>query len=118
MRFYTTILILCALFVAALARPPPLKMVVVSYPKDTPPSIVDKAIEEVRKAGGIVTHQYCKSIRQQLAAVHGLTFHLALIKGFTAKVSDAMIEKINTLSNDKYPAFVEDDSIITISNSS
>ncbi|RVX66776.1 hypothetical protein B0A52_08969 [Exophiala mesophila] len=100
MRFYTTILIICALFVAALARPPPLKMVVVSYPNDTPPSIVDKAIEEVRNAGGIVTHQY------------------SLIKGFTAKVSDAMIEKINTLSNDKYPAFVEDDSIITISNPS
>lgn len=117
MRFYTTILFVCALIVAALARPPPLKMVVVSYPKDTPPSIVDKAIEEVSKAGGVVTHQYCKNTRPQPTTVHGLTLHLALIKGFTAKVSDAMIETINTLSTDKYPAFVEDDSIITISNS-
>lgn len=58
MRLFITVLL--ALVTAALARPAALKTVIVSYPNDTPSSVVDKAIQEVIDAGGIVTHEYCK----------------------------------------------------------
>ena len=57
--------IIFALSTAVLAKPPPLKTVVVSYPNDTPSSVVDNAIEEIKGAGGIITHEYCKCARRQ-----------------------------------------------------
>lgn len=57
MRLFITVLF--ALIAAVLARPAALKTVIVSYPNDTPSSVVDKAINEVTNAGGIVTHEYC-----------------------------------------------------------
>ncbi|KEF51292.1 uncharacterized protein A1O9_12642 [Exophiala aquamarina CBS 119918] len=95
MRLFITVLL--ALITAGLARPAALKTVIVSYPNDTPSSVVDKAIEEVINAGGIVTHEY------------------SLIKGFSAKVSDSMIDTINTLT-ENYTPLVELDNIVTISN--
>jgi hypothetical protein len=46
-----------------------------------------------------------------------LTLKLALIKGFAAKVSQTMINNINTMAAD-YAPIIEDDNIITISNPS
>jgi hypothetical protein len=53
------IILLLALFTAVFALPPPQKPVVVSFPDDTPASIIDKAMAEVEKDGGIITHEYC-----------------------------------------------------------
>ncbi|KAK5045039.1 hypothetical protein LTR84_010187 [Exophiala bonariae] len=95
MRLFITILL--ALIALVFARPAALKTVIVSYPNDTPSSVVDKAMKEVVNAGGIITHEY------------------SLIKGFAAKVSDSMIDTINTLT-ENYTPLVESDSIVTISN--
>jgi hypothetical protein len=58
MRF--SILAFLTLIAFVLAVPPTQKPVVVSYPDDTPSSVIDQAIEEIRKDGGIITHEYCK----------------------------------------------------------
>lgn len=36
----------------------PLKAVLVSYPQDTPDSVLDQAMNAIKDAGGMVTHQY------------------------------------------------------------
>jgi Mrp family chromosome partitioning ATPase len=46
---------LFALTVFAIA---PQKAVVVTYPEDTPDSVMDQAKDTIRKAGGIITHDY------------------------------------------------------------
>ncbi len=42
----------------ALAASMPQKAVIVSYPDNTPDSIVDQAKDAIIKAGGIITHEY------------------------------------------------------------
>jgi hypothetical protein len=59
MRF--SILLLLAFVVYVLALSAPQKQVVISYPADTPPSVIEKAIKEIEKDGGIITHEYCKA---------------------------------------------------------
>lgn len=36
----------------------PHKSVIVSYAKDTPDSVLDRAKEEINNAGGFITHEY------------------------------------------------------------
>jgi hypothetical protein len=55
------VLFLLALFTAVFALPPPQKPVIVSFPDNTPSSVIDKAIAEIEKDGGIITHEYCMS---------------------------------------------------------
>lgn len=71
MRF--PILFLLALFTAVFALPPPQKPVVVSFPDNTPASIIDKAIAEIVKDGGVITHEYCTVIP---AACHLSHLHI------------------------------------------
>ncbi|EXJ93308.1 hypothetical protein A1O1_01700 [Capronia coronata CBS 617.96] len=91
MRFYLTLL-LC-LVAAVLALPPPQKPVVVQYPADTPKSVIQKAIEEIQKDGGIITHEY------------------SLIKGFAAKVSEVTLNKITVMA-DTYAPYIENDYVV------
>jgi hypothetical protein len=47
------------LFVAiALSAAVPRKAVIVSYPDDTPNSVIDQAMDAIRAAGGVITHEY------------------------------------------------------------
>ncbi|KAL8696913.1 MAG: hypothetical protein Q9224_002557 [Gallowayella concinna] len=71
------------------------RQVLVTYPQDTPPSMVEKAKEAVLATGGIVTEEY------------------SLIKSFAATVSSEFLETINTLSSSHKP-IVEDDKMVTI----
>ncbi|ETI24050.1 hypothetical protein G647_03419 [Cladophialophora carrionii CBS 160.54] len=89
---------LLTLFAAALALPPAQKPVVVSFPDDTPASIIDMAIAEIEKDGGIITHEY------------------ALIKGFAAKVSEVTLNKISAMA-EAYAPYIEDDYVVKIDGS-
>jgi hypothetical protein len=42
--------------VSAVAQPQ--KQVIVSYPDDTPGSVVEAAMDEIKNAGGVITHEY------------------------------------------------------------
>jgi Mrp family chromosome partitioning ATPase len=47
-----------ALATAALAATVPQKAVIVSYPDETPDSVVNQAMDAIREAGGMITHEY------------------------------------------------------------
>ncbi|TKA24122.1 hypothetical protein B0A50_06862 [Salinomyces thailandicus] len=67
------------------------KQVIISYPKGTPTSVMEEAMAEVRKAGGVIEHEY------------------SLIMGFVAKGPAAIFDTVQTMgaSND---VLVEEDS--------
>ncbi|KIW79208.1 hypothetical protein Z517_05820 [Fonsecaea pedrosoi CBS 271.37] len=92
------LIFLFAFFVAVFALPPPQKPVVVSFPDDTPSSVIDKAIAEIEKDGGIITHEY------------------SLIKGFAAKVSEVTLNKISEMAQ-AYSPYIEDDYVVSIDGS-
>ncbi|MCJ1299836.1 hypothetical protein MMC08_002630 [Hypocenomyce scalaris] len=71
------------------------KQVVVSYPKNTPDSIVAQAKDAITAAGGVITHEF------------------ELFKGFAAKASVKALETVNTLSAEYNPT-IEEDEIINI----
>ncbi|KAL8645684.1 MAG: hypothetical protein Q9226_007192 [Calogaya cf. arnoldii] len=71
------------------------RQVMVTYPDDTPLSILDQAKKAVLEAGGKITEEY------------------SLIKSFAATVSSEVIDTLSTLSSSHKP-IVEDDQTITI----
>jgi hypothetical protein len=93
-----SIALLLAFVASILAVTAPQKPVVVSYPEDTPASVIQNAIEEIKKDGGTITHEY------------------ALIKGFAAKVAEATLDKISTMS-EKFAPYIEEDVIVRIDGS-
>lgn len=47
------------LFLAAsMSEVPPQKAVIVSYPDDTPNHVVQQAMDAIKAAGGMITHEY------------------------------------------------------------
>jgi len=47
-----------ALVAAVLGATMPQKAVIVSYPDETPDSVVDQAKNAIKAAGGMITHEY------------------------------------------------------------
>jgi hypothetical protein len=56
MKFAT--LSLLALATVALGATVPQKAVIVSYPDETPDYIISQAMDAIRDAGGMITHEY------------------------------------------------------------
>ncbi|KAL1955618.1 hypothetical protein VTO42DRAFT_8351 [Malbranchea cinnamomea] len=75
----------------------PLKSVVITYPKETPDSVVQKAKQAILDAGGKITHEY------------------NLIKGFAADVPEEAVNSISALDA-TYAPNVEEDKVYTINN--
>ncbi|KAI4265476.1 MAG: hypothetical protein L6R38_009395 [Xanthoria sp. 2 TBL-2021] len=71
------------------------RQVLVTYPNDTPPSIIDQAKKAILATGGKITEEY------------------SLIKSFAATVSSDVVDTLNALSSSHTPV-VEDDQTITI----
>lgn len=110
MRFYLALLF--TLVAAVLALPAPQKPVVVQYPEDTPASVIQHAIEEIKKDGGIITHEYCK--KSLACSMDGHTDNiLALIKGFAARVSEVTLKKIAAMA-DSYIPLIESDYVVHV----
>ena len=53
-----TILSIFALLTTVMAANLPQKAVIVSYPSDTPDSVIDQAKDAIKQAGGMITHEY------------------------------------------------------------
>jgi len=64
--------------------------VLVTFPKTTPESIVEDAMNKVKDAGGIISHEF------------------TLIKGFVASTEAEILDEIRTLSTE-FPAKIEED---------
>lgn len=92
MRF--TLLPFTALFLAAAALKQE-SQVLITFPQEAPQSDVDRAMDILREAGGVIVHEY------------------KLIKGFAASASDAAIESIKTMGG-TYVPIIEEDSIVSI----
>jgi Mrp family chromosome partitioning ATPase len=58
MKFTLTLLTLLTLALGVLSALTPQKAVIVTYPEDTPSSVVDQAMDAIKEAGGIITHEY------------------------------------------------------------
>ncbi|KAE9372188.1 hypothetical protein N431DRAFT_439296 [Stipitochalara longipes BDJ] len=84
-----------ALITIVMAAAQPQKAVIVSYPNDTPDSIVDQAKDAIVAAGGVITHEY------------------KLIKGFAAKASAKVLDTVQTMGND-YHAVIEEDQMVSV----
>lgn len=63
MRF-TTLSVLTALFAATTMAAAPQRSVIISFPNDTPDHIVEEAKEGIRKAKGVITHEYSECLRR------------------------------------------------------
>ncbi|TLD28180.1 hypothetical protein PspLS_03186 [Pyricularia sp. CBS 133598] len=72
------------------------KQVIITYPSETPDSVVQKAKDTITESGGVITHSY------------------DIIKGFAATVGEKILETVSTLDN-QYKATVEEDQVLSIS---
>ncbi|KAH8904012.1 endopeptidase inhibitor-like protein [Coniochaeta sp. PMI_546] len=70
------------------------KSVIVSYPADTPNSVLDQAKDAIKESGGIITHEY------------------QLIKGFAATVGEKVLENIAAWGA-PYQALIEEDQVVS-----
>ncbi|KAL8380979.1 hypothetical protein RB595_005329 [Gaeumannomyces hyphopodioides] len=73
------------------------KQVIVSYPNETPNSVIDQAKQAIREGGGVITHDF------------------ELIKGFAATVAESVLNSVKALS-DEYHATIEEDHVVSISS--
>ncbi|KAI0541347.1 hypothetical protein GGR58DRAFT_498145 [Xylaria digitata] len=73
------------------------KAIIMSFPQGTPDDVVGRAMDEIRKAGGTITHEY------------------KLLKGFAAKAPQKIIESVTTWSTE-YHAVIEEDQVVEISS--
>ncbi|KAL2863580.1 uncharacterized protein BJX67DRAFT_384581 [Aspergillus lucknowensis] len=71
--------------------------VLVTYPKNTPDSVINSAKESIRQAGGTITHEYS-----------------LVIKGFAADAPEAALQQISTQSA-LYKPTIEQDQPVSIS---
>ena len=62
MRFALASLVVSLLAAFAVAVAPTLHDVIISFPKDTPDSVVRQAKQKVLDAGGVITHEYSREI--------------------------------------------------------
>ncbi|KAL8409461.1 hypothetical protein RB594_007773 [Gaeumannomyces avenae] len=96
MKFFA--LLVPALTVLASAAPiENQKQVIVSYPNETPNSVIDQAKDAIRAGGGIITHDF------------------ELIKGFAATVAESVLNSVKSMNNE-YHATIEEDQVISISS--
>ncbi|RMZ04148.1 hypothetical protein D0860_06514 [Hortaea werneckii] len=74
------------------------RQVIVSYPKGTPQNIMDEAMAEIKKAGGMIEHEY------------------SLIKGFVATGPAKIFETVKTMG-EGHNVLVEEDKDVHAINS-
>jgi hypothetical protein len=53
-----TVLPFLALAIGVVAAIAPQKAVIITYPADTPGSVIDQAMQAIKDAGGVITHEY------------------------------------------------------------
>ncbi|OXV11147.1 hypothetical protein Egran_01096 [Elaphomyces granulatus] len=92
------------------------KSFIVTYPQDTPDSLLCLVKEAITKAGGIITHEY-HLIKYSILTTSAQFFELEVlihnIRGFAAKASADAVETILTLSAE-YTPLIEEDKVVSI----
>ncbi|KAI1293335.1 hypothetical protein F5Y03DRAFT_400002 [Xylaria venustula] len=73
------------------------KAIIMTFPQETPDNVVSRAMDDIRKAGGTITHEY------------------KLLKGFAAKAPQKIIESVTAWSSE-YHAVMEEDQVVEISS--
>ncbi|KAF4629638.1 hypothetical protein G7Y89_g8511 [Cudoniella acicularis] len=104
-----SILSVLALAAVVLATTMPQKAVIVSYPDDTPDSIITQAMDAVREAGGLITHEY------KLIKYGRCSFPRVLLteeRGFACKAPAKILQQVQTWGND-YHAVIEEDQMVS-----
>ncbi|CAD0012246.1 unnamed protein product [Aureobasidium pullulans] len=86
---FTIHLLLIALLVALAYAATEQKQVIVSYPKDTPYSVIEHAMDAIKEA------------------------YKTLIKGFAATAPTKVVQSVKALG-EKYNAIVEEDQVVSI----
>ncbi|GAB7340570.1 hypothetical protein MBLNU457_6984t1 [Dothideomycetes sp. NU457] len=94
MRFAITLLLIAIIAVLGACAAPVQKPVMVSYPANTPQNVVDQAMDAIKAAGGVITHEF------------------KLIKGFAATAPAKVLATIETMDA-TYKANVEDDGVVS-----
>ncbi|USP80472.1 uncharacterized protein yc1106_07746 [Curvularia clavata] len=89
--------LLVALLATLAMAAAPQRSVIISWPNDTPDDIVEQSKEAIRKAKGVITHEY------------------NIIKGFAATAPASALEMVSALS-DVYKCEIEEDGIVTTQN--
>ncbi|KAA8620355.1 hypothetical protein PtrV1_07449 [Pyrenophora tritici-repentis] len=84
---FTFLVALLATFAMAVA---PQRSVIISWPKGTPNEIVQQGKDAIKKAGGVITHEY------------------NIIQGFAATAPSTALEMVTALS-DVYKCEIEED---------
>jgi hypothetical protein len=102
--------ILAALVLAAASTPQ--TPIVVSYPKDTPQSIIDEAMDAIKHAVQFSNDLSCLA-NANLSQGGVITHEYSLIKGFAAKVNAKMVETVQALGAD-HDVIIEQDREISI----
>ncbi|KAI2631753.1 hypothetical protein GGS21DRAFT_491656 [Xylaria nigripes] len=97
MRFLTVAAAALAIAQGAFATGGTLKAIIMTFPRETPDDVVSRAMDDIRQAGGIITHQY------------------NLLKGFAAKAPQSVVDTVTAWSSE-YHAVIEDDQIVEISH--
>lgn len=111
MRF-ATLSILTALFAATTMAAAPQKSVIISFPNDTPDHIVEEAKEGIRKAKGVITHEYSEYLQQAHRRKHRTDVWPDIIKGFAAHAPASALEFVTTMG-EQYKVEIEEDGIVT-----
>jgi hypothetical protein len=93
MRFQ--LLSLAAILLATASALKAQSQFLISFPNEAPQSDVDRAMDLMREAGGVIVHEY------------------KLIKGFACKASESAIESIKTMGG-QFPPLVEEDSVVKL----
>ncbi|KAI5304428.1 hypothetical protein KEM56_006505 [Ascosphaera pollenicola] len=96
---------LLAVLVSAQAEAEAEENVVISFPDDTPSSLLQHAMDLITDAGGIITHEYSK-----YSVTHDISN-----RGFAATAPEYVLSSITTLSPD-YKPVIEKDGIVSIND--
>lgn len=83
------------------------KSVLVTYPPETPDSIVDQAKKAVIDAGGMITHEYTL-IKYVSASFTNATWHADQSRGFAAKVGEKILDTVSAMGQ-QYHVLIEED---------
>lgn len=103
-------LLLVLVAIASAARLP-FKAYLVSYPDNTEWKVVSKAMENVRRAGGKITHEY--KIFKSVVVTQRCTRANSLHRGFSFRAPPKVLETFKTTGMD-HGATVEEDNVVSI----
>ncbi|CZS99974.1 related to serine proteinase inhibitor IA-2 [Rhynchosporium graminicola] len=94
-----TIFSVLALATAALAVTTPQKSIIVSWPDNTPSHIITEAMDKIKAAGGMITHEY------------------KLIQGFAAQCPVKFLQEFR-ITGTEWNMAVEEDQMVSINSGS